>query len=113
MQQNVLARAQFDASYTVSVLEQLRAGKPKQAQDLLEGHLDGTVLGLHEFAREDAKRSAGALSTLQVIAKYRASVSYAPSDAAKRARVSDILDAAREGHLTPQSSRTRDEAARR
>ena len=103
MQQNVLARMQFDAAYTISVLEELRAGKLKHAQDLLEGRVDGAVLGLSGFAREDAKRSAEALATLQAIAKYRAGVSYIPSDAAKGSRVPDILDAAREGHLTPQS----------
>jgi len=103
MQQNVLARMQLDAAYTISVLEELRAGKLAQAQDLLEGRVDGAVIGLHEFAREDTKRSAEALATLQAIAKYRAGVPYTPSDTAKRGGVPEILDAAGKGHLTPQS----------
>lgn len=103
MQRNVLARMQLDAAYTISVLKELRAGKLDDAQSLLEGRVDATVAGLHAFALDDSRLSPEAISTLRSIADYRAGVSYAPSETAKRGGVPEILDAARKGHLTPQS----------
>ena len=113
MQQNVLARMQMDAAYTVTVLEELRAGKLDEAQELLEGRVDGTVVGLHTFAREDTKLSREAISTLQGIAKYRSGVTYTPSATAKQAGVPEILDAAMKGHLTNRSKSDAPGSARR
>jgi hypothetical protein len=103
VQQGRLARMQLEAAYDISVLEKLRAGRLDEARDLLEGRVDVAVAGLDAFAREDKTLSREAVSTLQAIAKYREGVSYIPSDVAKRAGVPEILDAARKGHLTPQS----------
>jgi hypothetical protein len=103
MQRGVLARMQLDATYSILVLKELRAGKLDDAQALLEDRVDATVAGLHAFVLDDSKLSPEAISTLKTIADYRAGVSYIPSETAKRAGVPEILDAARKGHLTPQS----------
>ena len=103
MQRNQLSRMQLEAAWNISVLEELRAGKLEEVQQLLEGRVDGAIVGLHTFAREDTKLSPEAISTLQAIAKYRSGVSYVPSATAKQAGVPEILDAAMKGHLTPQS----------
>jgi hypothetical protein len=94
---------QLDATYSILVLKELRAGKLDDAQALLEDRVDATVAGLHAFVLDDSKLSPEAISTLKTIADYRAGVSYIPSETAKRAGVPEILDAARKGHLTPQS----------
>lgn len=104
MQRNSLARMQVEAASTVTVLEALRAGRTTMAQQLLEGHLDGTIVGLDAVARENTKLSAEALDTLSAIAKYRSSVSYAPPAASQRAGVPHILDAAKERKLSSSAS---------
>jgi len=113
MQQNVLARMQLDAAKSILILEELRAGRLNEAQQLLEGNVDATVVGLDMVARENQKLSPEAMSTLQAIAKYRSGVTYTPSAVAQQAGVSQILNAAKEGHLTDRSKSDAPESARR
>ena len=106
VQRSSLARMQLEAASTITVLEELRAGRANSAQLILEGNLDGTIVGLDAVARENTKLSAEALDTLAAIAKYRSSVTHVPSAASQRARVPQILDAAISRNLPPGSAST-------
>jgi len=63
-QQNFFAKVQFNAASNILLLKSLRANHIPDAQLLLEGYLDSSVLTLYDYAREGGRRSDEAFASL-------------------------------------------------
>ena len=100
-QHHLLLRAQADALATRIVLDELRAGRLANALELLEQHLDASVLTLHRFAQDtDTASRQQATDSLRVVRDYRqrhprkteAPIDDTPTTLQTQRRVQEILD---------------------
>ena len=98
---HLLFRAQADALATRIVLDELRAGRLPNALELLEQHLDTSVLTLHRFAQDaDTSGRQQATDSLRNVRDYRrrhprkteAAIDDTPSTLQTQKRVQEILD---------------------
>jgi hypothetical protein len=96
MDESVLVSARAGIATKVVVLKSLREGKTMEAIQRLEGYLDGDILGLLPFVRDEGRPERIAIEAAAIAATYRAAgdYDYGSSSPDVRAAVQEVLQAA-------------------
>lgn len=96
MEESVLVSARAGIATKVVVLKSLRDGRTAEAIQLLEGQLDGDILGLLPFIHGEGRQERIAIDAAAVAATYRAASEYdhGSSSPEVRAAIREVLQAA-------------------
>ena len=84
MTSGLVLRTQADIITKVSVLEQIRAGRPEDATKLLETLLDGDLIAAGALARDGRKFNANARRAVALELRAREVSGYQPGDPSVR-----------------------------